>query len=59
MLIFLGIFDAIIVIFAFAYLKETRGLSFEAIAHEHFNPSNSPKTAPDKDNGVFSEHHEN
>ncbi|KAI0898824.1 general substrate transporter [Annulohypoxylon nitens] len=54
-----GIFDAIIAIFAFAYLQETRGLSLEAIAHEHFNSSNPPKNTPDKDNEVFSEHHEN
>ncbi|KAI2468677.1 general substrate transporter [Annulohypoxylon bovei var. microspora] len=53
-----GIFDAVIAILAFAYLKETRGLSLEAIAHQRFKAGNSPNDAPDKNNDVFPEHHE-
>ncbi|KAI1458710.1 general substrate transporter [Annulohypoxylon moriforme] len=53
-----GIFDAVIAVLAFIYLKETRGLSLEAIAHQHFQSGNSPREAPDKNNDVFSEHHE-
>ncbi|KAI0477347.1 general substrate transporter [Xylariaceae sp. FL0804] len=32
-----GLFDAIIAVLAFFFLKETRGLSLEAIAHQRFN----------------------
>lgn len=31
-----GIFDAIIAVMAFFFLKETKGLSLEAIAHQQF-----------------------
>lgn len=32
-----GIFDVVIAAFAFVFLKETKGLSLEAIAHQQFN----------------------
>ncbi|KAI1205516.1 MFS sugar transporter-like protein [Annulohypoxylon truncatum] len=53
-----GIFDAVIAVLAFIYLKETRGLSLEAIAHQHFNNGSSPDNAPNKNVEVFSEHRE-
>lgn len=31
-----GVFDVIIAIFSFLFLKETKGLSLEAIAHTQF-----------------------
>lgn len=31
-----GVFDAIIAVMAFFFLKETKGLSLEAIAHQQF-----------------------
>ncbi|KAI0012992.1 general substrate transporter [Xylariaceae sp. FL0662B] len=36
-----GIFDAVIAILAFGFLKETRGLSLETIANQRFKASNS------------------
>lgn len=38
-----GVFDAVIAVFAFFCLKETKGLSLEAIAHQQFNKSSSVK----------------
>lgn len=32
-----GIFDTVIAILSFFFLKETKGLSLEAIAHQQFN----------------------
>lgn len=31
-----GVFDAVIAVLAFVFLKETKGLSLEAIAHQKF-----------------------
>lgn len=36
-----GLFDAIIAIWAFFFLKETRGLSLETIAHQRFAKGSS------------------
>lgn len=36
-----GVFDAVIATFAFLFLKETKGLSLEAIAHQQFKTSAS------------------
>lgn len=43
-----GVFDAIIAFFAFLFLRETRGLSLEAIAHQRFKKGSS---ADDMDHG--------
>lgn len=32
-----GLFDAVIAVLAFVFLKETQGLSLEAIAHQQFH----------------------
>ncbi|KAI1373502.1 general substrate transporter [Hypoxylon crocopeplum] len=53
-----GIFDAVIAIIAFAFLKETRGLSLEAIAHQSFKAGRSPDYGPDKNKDLYAEHHE-
>lgn len=39
-----GIFDAAIAVLAFIFLKETKGLSLEAIAHQQFNRGTSGAT---------------
>ena len=36
-----GLFDAIIAIFVFFFLKETQGLSLETIAHQQFKKGSS------------------
>lgn len=36
-----GIFDAVIAVLAFLFLKETRGLSLENIAHQRFKKGSS------------------
>ncbi|KAI1338439.1 general substrate transporter [Xylariaceae sp. FL0016] len=36
-----GVFDAVIAVLAFMFLKETRGLSLEAIAHQRFQKGGS------------------
>ena len=36
-----GVFDVIIAILAFFFLKETKGLSLEAIAHQRFKKGSS------------------
>lgn len=36
-----GVFDAIIAVMAFFFLKETKGLSLEAIAHQRFKKGTS------------------
>lgn len=36
-----GIFDAVIAVLAFIFLKETKGLSLEAIANQEFNRGTS------------------
>ncbi|KAI2627083.1 general substrate transporter [Hypomontagnella submonticulosa] len=53
-----GIFDAVIAILAFAFLKETRGLSLETIAHQRFKAGSSPNDALDNKKDVVAEHHE-
>ncbi|KAI1387690.1 general substrate transporter [Hypoxylon trugodes] len=53
-----GIFDAVIAILSFAYLKETRGLSLEAIANQRFKAASSPNDALDTSKDVHAEHHE-
>ncbi|KAI0138904.1 general substrate transporter [Hypoxylon sp. NC0597] len=54
-----GIFDVVIAILAFIFLKETRGLSLEAIAHQRFKARNSPDDGSDKNKDVYlTEHHE-
>ncbi|PSS05327.1 MFS sugar transporter-like protein [Coniella lustricola] len=40
-----GIFDAIIAIVAFVFLKETKGLSLEAIAHQKFTKTSTAANA--------------
>ncbi|KAI5922476.1 general substrate transporter [Camillea tinctor] len=44
-----GIFDAVIAVLAFCFLKETRGLSLEAIAHQRFHKGKSDSTRSWKD----------
>ncbi|KAI0829144.1 general substrate transporter [Hypoxylon sp. FL0890] len=53
-----GIFDVVIAVLAFIFLKETRGLSLEAIAHQRFKAGNLPDDASVKNKGRFVEHHE-
>jgi sugar porter (SP) family MFS transporter len=36
-----GVFDVVIAVVAFFFLKETQGLSLETIAHQHFNKGGS------------------
>lgn len=40
-----GLFDAVIALFAFFFLKETKGLSLEAIAHQEFTKGTSTQDA--------------
>ncbi|KAI0178660.1 general substrate transporter [Hypoxylon sp. FL1284] len=57
-----GLFDAVIAALSFAFLKETRGLSLEVIAHQRFKAgSSSGDTSDNKNdnkNDLYSEHHE-
>lgn len=59
-LILSGIFDAVIAVLSFAFLKETRGLSLEAISQQRFKAGDSPNDAQGnkKDDVLYSEHHE-
>lgn len=43
-----GIFDAVIAVVAFFFLKETKGLSLETIAHQRFNKKGSVDDVPGK-----------
>jgi hypothetical protein len=36
-----GVFDAVIAVLTFFFLKETRGLSLEAIAHQRYKKGSS------------------
>ncbi|KAI1100635.1 general substrate transporter [Jackrogersella minutella] len=51
-----GIFDAVIAILSFAFLRETRGLSLEAIANQRFKFGNSLENGSDKNKNVLIEH---
>lgn len=55
---FSGIFDAVIAVLAFAFLKETRGLSLEAIARQRFKADSASDNTADTTKDVFAEHHE-
>jgi hypothetical protein len=44
-----GVFDAVIAILAFLFLKETRGLSLEAIANQRFKKGSSDENIVTKD----------
>lgn len=41
-----GMFDAIIAVLAFFFLKETKGLSLEVIAQQSFNRGEASNVAP-------------
>ncbi|KAL7622184.1 hypothetical protein AAE478_007687 [Parahypoxylon ruwenzoriense] len=53
-----GILDVVIAVLTFAFLKETRGLSLEAIAHQRFKTGSSRGNDSDKNQNVYAEHHE-
>ncbi|KAI0845820.1 general substrate transporter [Daldinia vernicosa] len=53
-----GIFDAVISVLAFAFLKETRGLSLEVIAQQRFKGGSAPNNTADKTKDVYAEHDE-
>ncbi|KAI1763395.1 MFS sugar transporter-like protein [Hypoxylon sp. FL1150] len=55
-----GIFDAVIAVFSFAFLKETRGLSLEAISQQRFKAGSSPNDSRGnkKDDVLITEHRE-